>query len=176
MAVWEELSTSFGDLQHQGIQPSKHLNLLQQKLHVITISRAMIKVGIPKTCLDPNSHGVGALVFASTVSNLAMLGPKSVKEMYCAPLSVSALCDFLAIAPAISIPPPNSRPEANILPLFLRPPTKFFLGCFGHSLLNKPFGVNLILEGVTRVRTVKGPDLFLFERFEATWIDYRNYL
>ena len=102
------------------------MNLLQQKLHVITINRAMIKVGIPKTRLDPNSHGpVGALVFASTVSNLAMKGPKSVKEMYCAPLSVSALWDFLAMALAISIPPPNSRPEANIFSLSLRPPTNF---------------------------------------------------
>ena len=76
VAGWEELSIFFGDLQHQGIQPSKHLNLLQQKLHVITINRAMIKVGIPKKRLDPNSHGpVGVLVFAFTESNLVMAGP-----------------------------------------------------------------------------------------------------
>ena len=92
VAGWEELSIFFEDLQHQDIHPNKHLNFLQQKRHVITINRARIKVGIPKTHLDPNSHGpVGALVFASTESNLVMAGPKSVKEMYCALLSVSAL-------------------------------------------------------------------------------------
>ena len=87
VAGWEELSIFFEDLQHQDIHPNKHLNFLQQKRHVIMINRARIKVGIPKTHLDPNSHGpVQALVFASTQW---MAGPKSVKEMYCAPLSVS---------------------------------------------------------------------------------------
>ena len=149
VAGWEELSIFFGDLQHQGIQPSKHLNLLQQKLHVIMINRAMIKVGIPKTRLDPNSHGpVGALVFASIESNLAMEGPKSVKEMYCAQLSVSALWDFLAIAPAISIPPPNISTKARSFVPSLWELTTDFLGFLGQSLLVKPLDMNLIFEGV----------------------------
>ena len=85
VAGCEGLFTFFGDLQHQGRHPARHMNLLQQKLHVITITTARMNVGIPNMCLDPNSHGlVGALVFASTESNLAIEGPKSVNEMYCA--------------------------------------------------------------------------------------------
>ena len=87
VAGWEGLSIFFGDLQHQGIHPARHLNLLQQKLHVITINTARMNVGIPNICLDPNSHGlVGALVFASMESNLAIEGHKFVNEIYWAPL------------------------------------------------------------------------------------------
>ena len=88
VAGCEGLSNFFGGLQHQR-NPARHLTLLQQKLLVITINTARINVGIPNMCLDPNSHGlVGALVFASTESNLAIEGPKSVNDIYWAPLSV----------------------------------------------------------------------------------------
>ena len=91
VAGCEGLSTFFGGLQHQR-NLARPLTLLQQKLHMIMINTARMKVGIPKIRLDPNSHGpVGALVFASTESNLAIAGPKSVNEMYYAPLSASAL-------------------------------------------------------------------------------------
>ena len=76
------LSTFFGGLQHQR-NPARHLTLLRQKLHVRTINRARMNVGIPNGFLDPNSHGfVEALVFVSTESNLALDSLKSVKDMY----------------------------------------------------------------------------------------------
>ena len=91
VAGCEGLSTFFGDLQHQGIHLARHLNLLQQKLHMITINTARMKVGIPNICLDPNSYIlVGELVFASMESNLAIAGPKSVNKMYCANTFVSS--------------------------------------------------------------------------------------
>ena len=75
VAGCEGLSIFFGDLRHKGRHPAKHLNLLQQKLHVIMINTTRMKVGIPNMCLDPNSHGLlGALVFVSTESNLAITG------------------------------------------------------------------------------------------------------
>ena len=71
----ECLSIVLGDLQHQGIQQlSKHLTLLQQKLHVITMRTAMMKVGIPKIRLELCCHHAGFVV-ASTESNFAMAGP-----------------------------------------------------------------------------------------------------
>ena len=75
VAGCEGLSTFFGGLQHQH-NPARHLTLLQQKLHVITINTARMNVGIPNMCLDPNSHSlVEVLVFASMESNLAIAGP-----------------------------------------------------------------------------------------------------
>ena len=72
---WECSSIVLGGLQHQGMQQlSKHLTLLQQKLHVITMRTAKINVGIPKIRLELWCQHAGFVV-ESTESNLAMAGP-----------------------------------------------------------------------------------------------------
>ena len=78
-----------GGLQHQR-SPARHLTLLQEKLQVKTMMMARRNVGIPNGFLVPNSHGfVDLLVFVFTESNQAMDGPKSMIDMYWAPLLAS---------------------------------------------------------------------------------------
>ena len=139
--MWSGFS---GGVQHLR-SPCRHLSLLQQHLKVRTMNTVRANVGIPSVSgflVLGNQCALDPSVFASTESNLAMLGPRSVMVINWAPSSVSvALLDMCQATSALA---PMRRPAPMSLVPVLKVPSIVFLPFFGESFLVSLRGMNLI--------------------------------
>ena len=156
--MWSGFS---GGVQHLR-SPCRHLSLLQQHLKVRTMNTARTNVGIPSVSgflVPGNQCALDPSVFASTESNQAMLGPRSVMVIYWEPSSASW-------APA-----PMRRPAPTSLVPVFKVPSIVFLPFFGESFFVSLRGMNLIFEFESTLRPLEGSDFLFLKLLDPTHVN-----
>ena len=133
---------------------------------------ARANVGIPSVSgflVLGNQCALDPSVFASTESNLAMLGPRSVMVINWAPSSVSVA--LLDMCPATSALAPMDRPAPMSLVPVLKVPSIVFLPFLAESFLVSLRGMNLIFKSEFTLRPLESSDFLFLKLLDPTRVN-----